>query len=81
MHAVGIQQCVSDTVCVRLAMQNASHEGTAKRNSRAARRQVEGMIADRNLCLGDLIGVIRTFFHKIGITQVFVAVLCAKERA
>ncbi|CAM9546722.1 unnamed protein product, partial [Ectocarpus sp. 13 AM-2016] len=32
--------------------------------------QVEGMIADRNLCLGDLIGVIKTFFHKIGITQV-----------
>lgn len=28
------------------------------------------MIADRNLCLGDLIGVIKTFFHKIGITQV-----------
>ncbi|CAM9945414.1 unnamed protein product [Ectocarpus sp. 8 AP-2014] len=32
--------------------------------------QVEGMIADRNLCLGDLIGVIKTFFHKIGITQI-----------
>eukprot|EP00903_Cladosiphon_okamuranus_P008928 g8546.t1 len=32
--------------------------------------QVEGMVADRNLCLGDLIGVIRTFFHKIGITQI-----------
>ncbi|CAM9900542.1 unnamed protein product [Ectocarpus sp. 12 AP-2014] len=28
------------------------------------------MIADRNLCLGDLIGVIKTFFHKIGITQI-----------
>lgn len=36
------------------------------------------MIADRNLCLGDLIGVIRTFFHKIGITQVWFVcvVLC-----
>lgn len=32
--------------------------------------QVEGMIADRNPCLGDLIGVIKTFIHKIGITQV-----------
>lgn len=35
------------------------------------RCQVEGLVADRNLCLGDLIGVIKTFFHKIGITQVY----------
>lgn len=28
------------------------------------------MIADYNLCLGDLIGVIKTFFHQIGITKV-----------
>lgn len=33
-------------------------------------KQVEGLVADRNLCLGDLIGVIKTFFHKIGITRV-----------
>lgn len=31
--------------------------------------QVEGLIADRNLTLGHLIGTIRTFFEKIGITQ------------
>lgn len=34
-------------------------------------QQVEGLVADRNLCLGDLIGVIKTFFHKIGITRVY----------
>uniref|UniRef100_A0A7S1TPU5 phenylalanine--tRNA ligase n=1 Tax=Phaeomonas parva TaxID=124430 RepID=A0A7S1TPU5_9STRA len=31
--------------------------------------QVEGLVADYNLSLGDLIGTIRTFFAKIGITQ------------
>jgi phenylalanyl-tRNA synthetase alpha chain len=31
--------------------------------------QVEGLVADRNLTLGNLIGVIKTFFEKIGITQ------------
>jgi phenylalanyl-tRNA synthetase alpha chain len=31
--------------------------------------KVEGLIADRDLTLGDLIGTIRTFFEKIGITQ------------
>jgi phenylalanyl-tRNA synthetase alpha chain len=31
--------------------------------------QVEGMIADRNLTLGHLIGIIKAFFEKIGITQ------------
>lgn len=31
--------------------------------------QVEGLIADYNLSLGDLIGTIDTFFRKIGITQ------------
>jgi phenylalanyl-tRNA synthetase alpha chain len=31
--------------------------------------QVEGLVADRNLTLGNLIAVIRTFFEKIGITQ------------
>lgn len=31
--------------------------------------QVEGMVVDRNLTLGNLIGTIRTFFEKIGITQ------------
>lgn len=31
--------------------------------------QVEGLVADRNLSLGDLIGTIETFFRKIGITQ------------
>lgn len=31
--------------------------------------QVEGMVADYNLSLGDLIGTIETFFRKIGITQ------------
>jgi len=31
--------------------------------------QVEGFVADRNLTLGNLIGVIKTFFEKIGITQ------------
>lgn len=31
--------------------------------------QVEGMVADRNLTLGNLIAIIRTFFEKIGITQ------------
>lgn len=38
------------------------------------------MIADRNLCLGDLIGVIRTFFHKIGITQVMSCSLREREQ-
>jgi phenylalanyl-tRNA synthetase alpha chain len=32
--------------------------------------QVEGLVADRNLTLGDLIGVIQTFFKKIGIDDV-----------
>jgi len=32
--------------------------------------QVEGLVADRNLTLGDLIGVIKTFFEQIGITDV-----------
>lgn len=32
--------------------------------------QVEGLIADRNLTLGNLIGTIKTFFEKIGITQI-----------
>ncbi|GMI30961.1 hypothetical protein TrCOL_g6226 [Triparma columacea] len=31
--------------------------------------QVEGLVADYNLSLGDLIGTIETFFKKIGITQ------------
>jgi phenylalanyl-tRNA synthetase alpha chain len=31
--------------------------------------QVEGLIADRNLTLGNLIGTIKSFFEKIGITQ------------
>lgn len=31
--------------------------------------QVEGLVADRNLTLGHLIGIIRAFFHKIGITE------------
>uniref|UniRef100_A0A7S2XV42 phenylalanine--tRNA ligase n=1 Tax=Attheya septentrionalis TaxID=420275 RepID=A0A7S2XV42_9STRA len=31
--------------------------------------QVEGMVADYDLSLGDLIGTIETFFNKIGITQ------------
>jgi phenylalanyl-tRNA synthetase alpha chain len=31
--------------------------------------QVEGLVADRNLTLGNLIATIRTFFEKIGITQ------------
>ncbi|KAM3569224.1 hypothetical protein VYU27_008669, partial [Nannochloropsis oceanica] len=31
--------------------------------------QVEGLVADRNLTLGDLIGTIRTFFELIGITD------------
>ncbi len=31
--------------------------------------QVEGLVADRNLTLGHLIGVIRTFFERIGISQ------------
>lgn len=30
---------------------------------------MEGLVADRNLTLGHLIGTIRTFFKKIGITQ------------
>ncbi len=32
--------------------------------------QVEGFVADYNLTLGNLIGTIRTFFEKIGITQI-----------
>lgn len=32
--------------------------------------QVEGVIADRNLTLGDLIGVIAEFFKKLGIDQI-----------
>lgn len=32
--------------------------------------QVEGVIADRNITLGDLIGVIAEFFKKLGITQI-----------
>jgi len=32
--------------------------------------QVEGVVADRNLTLGDLIGVIQTFFSKIGISDI-----------
>jgi phenylalanyl-tRNA synthetase alpha chain len=31
--------------------------------------QVEGLVADKNLTLGNLIGTIKTFFEKIGITQ------------
>lgn len=31
--------------------------------------QVEGMVVDRNLTLANLIGTIKTFFEKIGITQ------------
>lgn len=31
--------------------------------------QVEGLVADRNLTLGNLLGTIRTFFEKCGITQ------------
>jgi len=31
--------------------------------------QVEGMVVDYNLSLGDLIGTVETFFKKIGITQ------------
>ncbi|KAH7105582.1 tRNA synthetases class II core domain (F)-domain-containing protein [Auriculariales sp. MPI-PUGE-AT-0066] len=31
--------------------------------------QVEGVVADRNLTLGDLIGFMQTFFNKMGITQ------------
>ena len=31
--------------------------------------QVEGLVADYNLSLDDLIGMIKTFFRKIGITQ------------
>ena len=31
--------------------------------------QVEGLVADYNLSLGDLIGTIETFFNKIGITR------------
>jgi len=31
--------------------------------------QVEGLVADRNLSLGDLIGVIKTFFAETGITE------------
>lgn len=32
--------------------------------------QVEGVVADRNLALGDLIGIIAEFFKKLGITQI-----------
>ena len=32
--------------------------------------QVEGLVADRNLTLGHLIGLIRLFFEKIGITEI-----------
>ena len=32
--------------------------------------QVEGLVADRNLTLGHLIGLIRLFFQKIGITEI-----------
>nr|WCZ58720.1 phenylalanine-tRNA ligase alpha subunit [Seculamonas ecuadoriensis] len=31
--------------------------------------QIEGMVIDRNLCLGDMIGLFANFFEKIGITQ------------
>jgi phenylalanyl-tRNA synthetase alpha chain len=31
--------------------------------------QVEGVVADFNLTLGDLIGTIETFFHRIGVTK------------
>merc|ERR1712013_549030 len=31
--------------------------------------QIEGVIADRGLTLGDLIGVLHQFFHKLGIEQ------------
>ena len=31
--------------------------------------QVEGLVADYDLTLGHLIGVIKTFFDRIGITQ------------
>jgi len=31
--------------------------------------QIEGVIADRNLTLGDLIGVLHQFFHKLGIEK------------
>ena len=32
--------------------------------------QVEGLVADYDLTLGNLIGIIKTFFAKIGITNV-----------
>lgn len=32
--------------------------------------QIEGLIADRGLTLGDLIGTISTFFARIGITDI-----------
>lgn len=32
--------------------------------------QVEGVVADRNLTLGDLIGTIAEFFKKLGISQI-----------
>lgn len=32
--------------------------------------QIEGLVADRNLTLGDLIGTIKTFFERIGIDDV-----------
>jgi phenylalanyl-tRNA synthetase alpha chain len=31
--------------------------------------QVEGVVADYNLSLGDLIGVVEEFFRRIGITK------------
>jgi len=31
--------------------------------------QIEGLVADRNLTLGNLMGVLRSFFHKLGITN------------
>ena len=43
---------------------------TIDRTHLAEFHQIEGLIADRNLTLGDLIGTIKTFFERIGIPDV-----------
>jgi phenylalanyl-tRNA synthetase alpha chain len=46
-----------------------SHFTFLKRYLLAEFHQVEGVVADYNLSLGDLIGLIQEFFRRIGITR------------
>ena len=38
--------------------------------------QIEGVVADRNLTLGHLMGVLREFFHKLGMVKCVILCRC-----